>query len=161
MDDFEKFLPHVLRYLSYRPRSEHEVKTYLLKKKLSPETIEQILQFLKEKKFLNDSDFVQWWIDQRTRVKPQGKRLIKLELQRKGVSEQVITTILGDTDRKIVGDEELEQLIRKRMQRYTGKSSQELFQKLGQFLLRRGFTYDEIKPTLTRILQKEYNIGTD
>ena len=167
MDLFGKLYARSLRYLSYRPRSVHEVKTSLPKaaksKSLAHENIdnamiESVLARLQEQKFLDDNEFAKWWIDQRNRVKPTGERLLKMELKQKGIDAEIVDEqIKGDKEKMSNEISPLEALIQRRIGRYKGLPEKEVYQKLGQFLMRRGFGYGEIKPELTKFLKKEYN----
>ncbi len=157
MDSFEKFYPLAIRYITIRPRSEHELRMYFAKKKVSPEIAEKIIDRLKQQKFLDDKAFAAWWIDQRIRVKQSSMRIIQMELKQKGIGKEMIEEILKDKDTKEVERESIEKLLEKKMRRSASLSKEEAYKKLGQFLQRRGFGYAEIKPELTKFLEKEYN----
>ena len=102
MDDFEKFYKAAIRFLSFRPRSEKEMRDYLTRKlskaksssagKKSAEEplITRIIESLKRDKFINDEEFVRWWVEQRMLLKPKAWRVIKYELKQKGLSEELI-----------------------------------------------------------------------
>ncbi len=152
MDEFEKFYNTALRFLSYRPRSEKEVRDALQKKKASIEVIEKIISRLKEHKFLNDADFVQWWVESRTRFKPRGIKLIILELKQKGISEDLINSIIHDSLFMIQSDlEQAKKLAEKKIEKYKGLTKNELYQKLGGFLARRGFNYETVKKVIDEV----------
>ncbi len=154
--DFEKFYDKALRFLSYRPRSEKEVRENLQKKKASDSIIQLVIKKLKEQKFLNDDEFTKWWIEQRTLVKPSGKRLIKIELKKKGIDKELIDEIF-DGFENIVHDE-LEmarKLVERKINKYKGLDRQKIYQRLGGFLSRRGFDYDTIKKAIDEFISKE------
>src|SRR3989344_5237128 len=90
MDELDKFYNSSLRFLSYRPRSEKEVRDRLKSKKATPEIIEKIITKLKEKKFINDEEFTKLWIESRLRFKPRSLRLIEVELRQKGIGEELM-----------------------------------------------------------------------
>lgn len=147
--DFDKFYDKALRFLSYRPRSEKEVRDNLLKKKASNSLIDLIIKKLKEQKFLNDAEFTKWWIEQRTSIKPTGKRLIKVELKKKGIDKDLIEEMF-DSVEDIVHDE-LEmarKLVQRKINKYKGLERKKICQRLGGFLSRRGFDYDTIKKVI-------------
>src|SRR5260221_1827517 len=100
MDEY--WVARSLRFLQIRRRSEKEIVEYLTKKKVPEKTIADVLQFLKEKKYVNDTEFARWWIDQRTRVKPKGKRFIAIELQQKGVSKDIVDAAFVNEDEPAV-----------------------------------------------------------
>lgn len=161
MDQFQKFYDRALRFLSFRPRSEKEIVEYLKRPRgrkkttVEPQTIAKILNKLKEHNFINDEEFTKWWVEQRTGAKPKGFRLIKIELQQKGVNRETIEKILGDYDTKIVSAEGARRLLVKVLPRYSKIPRLERQQKLGQFLLRRGFDWDTVKEAIDEILKKE------
>ena len=142
MDEvFDRYYNLTLRFLSFRPRSEKEVKDYLEKKfRKSPNEnlVSLILKKLKEKNFLNDLEFAKWWIENRKK----GIRLIKLELFGKGISKETIEEACSMFD--IVGKENrlLEKLI--------DKKKNLTYEKLIAYLLRRGFDYDTIRGALKK-----------
>lgn len=79
------------RYISFRPRSEKEIRDYLakvLKRRhaIAPRLIDKVIQKLRELGYVDDGKFAKWWVDQRSSFKPKGKRLIAQELKQKGIS---------------------------------------------------------------------------
>ncbi len=154
MDLFQKFYDRALRFLSYRPRSQKEITDFLAKKKVAPIVVTKILQKLKQQDLVNDQEFAKWWIEQRTRFRPRGVRVIKLELRQKGISSELIEKILSNGDIKILSEEAVKKLIIKKIARYQGLPKRELYQKLSQFLLRRGFDWDEVKKVVDQVLPR-------
>lgn len=176
MDEFEKFYNASLRFLSYRPRSEKEIRDKLqkfkIKKTATTETqkkierqnfsgsenfsasvvarealiIEAVIAKLKEQNFINDEEFVKWWVEQRTTFKPKSLRVIKLELWQKGIPKEIIDKIISNDL------EQAKKLVKNRVARYKGLPKEEIYQKLGSFLARRGFDYDMIKQSIDEVL---------
>ncbi len=95
----------VMNFLSYRPRSEKEVRDYLIKAisknekvkwseaKESPLT-DLIIVKLKKYELINDKEFAKWWIDSRTRSKQKSRAVIMMELVRKGISKEKVELLL-------------------------------------------------------------------
>ncbi len=154
MDSFEKYFTISLRFLSYRPRSEKEVRDNLIKKKADLQLIEKIIQDLKKRKFLNDLDFAIWWVEQRSKVKSQGKRLISLELQRKGITKDIIEEVFSTAEEAVPEIEKAQKIVEKKISKYKGLPRHEIYQKLGGMLARRGFDFDTIKHAIDEVLQK-------
>ena len=145
MGEFEKFYNKALRFLSYRPRSEKEIRDKLLGKKASEEIINKVISRLKENNFLNDEEFVKWWIEQRANFKPRSLKLIKMELRQKGIDKDLIDQIIDDLSLTIDDLETAKKLINKRLSRYKKLSREEKFQKIARYLSSKGFSYDIIK----------------
>jgi regulatory protein len=159
MDEFEKYRNNALRFLSFRPRSEKEVRENLVKKKAPPEVVERIILSLKEHKFINDNDFASWFIEQRLRFKPKSIRLITVELQQKGIKREIIEQAFIDLqkdDSRDVSSNDLDsaiQLVEKRIAKYKHLDKQDVYNKLGSYLARRGFGWDTIKKSIDDVLK--------
>lgn len=170
MSDFEKLYNIALRFLSYRPRSEKEIRDKLLRKKAPKEIIEKIIEKLKEKKFINDEEFGRWWIENRLRFKPQGIRLTELELRNKGIDKELIDRIIHNSSIRQAQDdpentegsefiiqsdlEQAKKLVEKKIVRFKGLSRKEIYQKVGRFLAPKGFDWDTIKQSIDEVLLK-------
>jgi len=164
----DKFYNFTLRFLSYRPRSEKEVRDKLKTKQVEPQIIEKIIAKLKEKKFLNDEEFARGWIENRIRFKPRSLRLIKIELKQKGIVEDIIDKMIKDKARLpspdgeanggqglMINDlESAKKLVQKKIGKFKNLSKQEIYQKLGRFLASKGFNWDTIKKAIDEILGK-------
>ncbi|MBI2613713.1 MAG: regulatory protein RecX [Candidatus Levybacteria bacterium] len=156
----DKFYNLALRFLSYRPRSEKEVRDRLKFKiqnskvkntTQNSKVIDEIIQKLKEKKFINDEKFAKWFVESRIRFKPRSLRLIKMELKQKGIDLETINnlqlTINSDLD-------QAKKLAQERIERFKDLSKEEIYQKLGRFLASKGFNWDTIKKTIDETLKK-------
>lgn len=154
MDDFEKFYNRTLRFLSYRPRSEKEIKDFLKKKKVSEATSKKIIQKLKELNLVNDKEFAKWWVEQRTHFRPRGIRVIKMELRQKGIEQDLIEKIISNDQFLISNKEAARKLVEKRVERLRGLPKEEIYKKLSEFLLRRGFPWEMVKNTVDEVTRK-------
>ena len=153
MDEFGKFYNASLRFLSYRPRSEKEIRENLLRKKAPGLIIEKIISKLKEQRFLNDKEFAKWWIEQRTNVSKKSLRVIKMELLQKGINRDIIEEMMHDITVTIQSDfDRAKELVQKKIKKYEGFKRQEIYQKLGGFLGRRGFDWETIKKSIDEVL---------
>jgi regulatory protein len=130
-------------YLKFRPRTKKEVEDYLNKKAkkyfFTPEIIEKALLELEEKKFINDREFVTWFIEQRNNGKPKGQPVLTGELLRLGINKDLIDEYfsINEVDELSLAKQALQK-----------KPSLTDYQKAFNFLLRRGFGYEVIKITL-------------
>lgn len=155
MDEFEKFYNKALKFLSYRPRSEKEIRDKLIGKKAPLEIIEKIIVKLKEHNFINDEEFAKWWIEQRTNFKKISLRFIRMELRQRGINDEIIESKFSDLKHEIVSDlDRAKQLVKVKIEKLKGLSRQEVYKKLGGFLARRGFDWDTIKQSIDESLKK-------
>lgn len=158
---FDKYYNLALRYLSFRPRSEKEIRDYLRKKKVQESLVEIIITKLKEQKFLNDEEFARIWIESRMRFKPRSMKLIKIELSQKGVPKEIIEAIIQNSEfplheaNRIQNDEAMvRKLIEKKIGKYKNLPRQEVYRKLGRVLVQKGFGWDTIKRGIDEFLKK-------
>lgn len=157
MGDFERFYNKALEFLSYRPRSEKEVRDKLKTKKVEPSTIDKIIAKLIDKKFINDEEFAKMFLENRLRFKPRSMRLIKLELKQKGIDPETIDKMINDEGLMINDLESAKKLVEKKMGRFRNKfgmTREEKYQKLGRFLASKGFNWDTIKKAIDEVLAK-------
>jgi len=150
----DKFYNKALEFLSYRPRSEKEVRDKLKAKQVEPHIIEKIIIKLKEKRFLNDEEFAKGWIENRNRFKPRSLRLIKIELKQKGITQDIIEKTINDKELMINDLDSAKELVEKKMKRFKDLPKQEIYQRLGRFLASKGFNWDTIKKAIDEILNK-------
>lgn len=148
-DIYRKYLESAVRFLGYRPRSEKEIRDNLVKKKASYEIIEKVIAWLKEKKFINDEEFAKWWIEHRARYRPKAMRVIEMELKQKGIGKEIIEIVKKRDDLETESETELaKKIVSKKILRYKNMEKQELYQKLGGLLARKGFDWETIKACL-------------
>ncbi len=146
---FEKGKNYALYLLNYRDWSKSEMAKKLEKKQYPENIIEEILQFLEEKKLINDRKFSKEWI-RKSIKKGLAPSRIKYELKNKGVNEEIIKEVVSQIFPSI--DEEkmaLELLYRKKYLPFrNGLSKKEKlkqFSKIHRFLSNHGFSYSIIK----------------
>lgn len=148
VDLFGKCLEAALHLLSYRPRSEAEIRQRLYRR-FEKETIDRVVLHLQERQIVDDAAFARFWTENRESFSPRSKRLLKMELRRKGIDSEVVDEVLGGVD-----DEESAYRAAQRKGHNLGKDYETFRQKLGAFLGRRGFSYDVINRTIERLWQE-------
>ena len=82
-----------LNYLSYRPRSEFEMRQYLKRQSsnIDEQEIESIIESLKNYRYINDQTFAEWYVRQRREMgRRYGAYRITQELFQKGISKELI-----------------------------------------------------------------------
>lgn len=83
--------------LAKRPCSENEIRQKLLRRKFIPDVTELVIYKLKKEHLLNDHDFCEQWVRYRTGCK-YGPRVIRTELRMKGISDDIILSVLEKLD---------------------------------------------------------------
>lgn len=151
-NEYLKFYDHALKFLSYRPRSEKELRDWFRRKEVGEETQKMITDKLKHLGFLNDEEFAKWWIEQRTSFRPSGARLLKMELKQKGISDEIMAKWLDGYMAQGNEKELIKKVVEKKLKSLKHLKEPELKQKLFQALARRGFSWEIIKEVLGEVL---------
>lgn len=86
-----------LRFVSYRSRSEGEVRRRL-SRRFSTDDVERAVSYLKERDLLNDLDFAIQWRRDRESHRPRSNRIVRFELLRLGVGRDVVEEALEGYD---------------------------------------------------------------
>jgi len=153
-DARERAVQQALLFLSYRARSESEIRQNLRKHEMPEEVIEETLARLRQDGLANDGQFAQAWVENRSAFRPRSRRLLAMELRQKGLNDEAVSSALEDVD-----DEPLAyEAAKKRAPRLKDLEWADFRKKLSEFLARRGFSYSVIAPVVTRIwneLQKD------
>ncbi|MBR3377955.1 RecX family transcriptional regulator [Candidatus Saccharibacteria bacterium] len=161
--DFGKFYARALEYALMRPRSAKEIRDYLKRKTLDRKVrvknqktgeyqtkvktgydaslIEPVFKRLEERGYIDDYRFASLWLENRNVSKGTSIKKLRLELQQKGISAQVIDEVLAYTSRD--DRAELRKVIARKAKKYPDE------QKLIQYLLRQGFNYSDISDELS------------
>ena len=135
-EETEKANTIARRFISYRPRSESELRKRLLKTFSSEVTSKSIAQMYRDG-LLDDSRFAQMWVDSRQQSRPKSRKAIKQELISKGISEH-------NAEQAISEIHDLENAwicVKKKVRSLTGLEKEEFSKKLEGHLQRRGFNF--------------------
>ena len=149
-DHFHRCLNAALRYLSYRPRSEFELKERLHQRGFDGDSVEAVLARLREQELVDDVAFAQFWKDNRESFSPRSQRLTRLELRRKGVAEETIAQVVGVID----DDDSAYRAALSKAHSLSMSDYHSFRHRLAGYLKRRGFSYGVINHTVERVWQK-------
>jgi len=156
-DLFQRCLGAAFHFLSYRPRSEAELRGRLKRRGFDGDNVAAVLARLKEQGLVDDLAFAQFWKDNRESFRPRSQWLTRLELRQKGVAEDIIDRVAAQVDDE---DSAYRAAIAK-ARRLPTADYDGFRRRLGQYLKRRGFGYGLIKPTVERVWQERQGVGMD
>ncbi len=147
-----------LRFLAVRPRSQVEVRRNLQAyrprdgRRLSSSQIEWIIAKLLEWQYLDDREFVRFWVEQRNRFRPVAPRALRYELRQKGVDDSVAQAIIDELSDATSA---CEAAARSRLYRWREETNPAHFRRnMGSFLQRRGFDWEVARDVIERIWQE-------
>ena len=131
-----------LYHLSFKARTEKEVRDYLVKYEIDDKTIPQVIQALKEENWINDRQYAYSIINANQLSGDKGPYLLTQKLSQKGVAKSTIEDVLKDFDHTEVAQRVAEKLLKK----HTGKlPARALQDKIIQNLTNKGFSYADAK----------------
>lgn len=146
-NEFQKLFDKTLRLISFRPRSEKEIRSYLKRKKTRPKIVDELVKKLKKLKQIDDREFAQWWIEQRSTFRPRGRFGLMMELRQKGVDKEIIEKTIGQLNELPLATK----IAQKKLRTYKNLPREEFYQKMSAYLARRGFSWETIKKVVKKI----------
>ena len=147
-DESEITYQKALHFLSYRPRSSAEVRQNLSKRGISESLIEETLNRLQSTGLVDDEAFARAWVENRNTFRPRGKPALRMELRKKGLSNEIVQSVL---DAQVDEAALAFATARKYARRLAGLEWPEFRQKLSGFLARRGFSYTTLAPVVSEV----------
>ena len=131
-----------LYHLSFKARTEKEVREYLKKYDIEDTIASQVIANLKDENWINDHQYAYSIINANQLSGDKGPYLLSQKLAQKGVPKSTIENVLKDFDFTEVAQRVAEKLLKK----YTGKlPARALQEKIIQNLTNKGFSYSDAK----------------
>ncbi len=155
------------RYLATRPRTRWELERRLRKAAAEQAVIDSTLKRLASLGYVDDAAFAAWWSEQRDRHAPRGRRLLEAELRQHGVPRDVIEALReADAGAEPPSDVAAERLPETEEERAQIALDRHLrgrplprdaaaLQRVGMFLVRRGFDPETVRRTLRAAVEAE------
>ncbi len=142
-------------YLGRRLHSYNELKLKLLRKKYDMDLICEVLDHLKEKKFLDDYEFGKRYAEEKVRLKSWGKNKIKSELFKKGVPASIVDRIVNEEDLSSLDN--AMGLAEKKLRILSSRNYEKriLSSKLYNYLASKGYEYDVIREVLRKLIDND------
>ena len=131
-----------LYHLSFKARTEKEVREYLKKYDLDEKIINPVIANLKEDNWINDRQYAYSIINANQLSGDKGPYVLAQKLSQKGIAKSTIEEVLKDFDFSEVAQRVSEKLLKK----YNGKlPARALQDKIIQNLTNKGFSYSDAK----------------
>jgi regulatory protein len=132
-----------LRLLSHRARSESEMRTRLKMRGFEPGAVDDEIERLRSAGLLNDAAFAHAWVEDRKRLAPRGRRMLRYELLGRGIDPKSVDLATDSID-----DESTALALARERARGSALETWESFvTKVGGFLRRRGFDWEVVNRT--------------
>jgi len=141
-----------LALLSFRPRTEVELRRRLKEKEFPKDVIEECVAGLGKLGLVDDSAFAATFVRDRVRLKPKGRRMLAQELRTKGVdmdtAHEVIDEVLANAE---VSETDLAREAAAKWSPKKGEERNKARQRFYAFMARRGFGGDAIREVMDEV----------
>ncbi|WP_186819809.1 RecX family transcriptional regulator, partial [Bacillus tropicus] len=94
-DDVKKAFNRAVEFLSYRMRSEKEVRDHLKKKETPDMVISEVIHKLYDYRYLNDKEFAEAYASTHKKTNGKGPDVLFRELKAKGIDDDTIKETLS------------------------------------------------------------------
>ena len=142
IEEFDKQKTKVLKYIIFKKRTEYEVRQKF-QKTVEKDLLEDIIQDLKENKYINDKDYIDRAVNEFMAINTLSIKHIKYKLYSKGVNKNLIEEYIENNK------EELEEYERNNVEKIViRKSNTAEIEKIKNFLKSKGYKEDNIRNAL-------------
>lgn len=140
---YDKYKTKVLKYVIYKKRSENEIRVKF-QKEIDEDMLEDIIQDLKENQYISDEKYIERAVNEFIALKNLSLKQIKYKLQSKGIGASLIEDYFQEHN------DDLKEYEIKSANNIITKKYDQPAEEIIQFLLKKGFEYDNVKEALER-----------
>lgn len=142
LEEFDKQKTKILKYILYKKRTEQEVRSKF-SSTMDENMLEDIIEYLKEAKYINDNEFIEKTINNFIALKNLSIKEIQYKLMSKGLKKKDIEDYISENR------EELEQYEIKSAENILYKKSISMEQdEIKQYLIKKGYKTENINKAI-------------
>lgn len=142
IEEFDKEKTRILKYILYKKRTEQEIRRKY-SKEIEENLLEDIIEYLKEAKYINDNDYIERTINNFMILKNLSIKEIQYKLQAKGLTKNQIEDYFSENR------EELEEYEVKSAGNIIYKKSASMeTEEIKQYLLKKGYKSESINKAI-------------
>jgi regulatory protein len=123
------------------------MRKYLEKKGFSPSSVGAVLLSLREQGLLNDVAFAEFWKTNRESFSPRSQAMLRSELRRKGIAQDIIAEVIQEVDEEASAYEAAQ----KRARRFATSDYDSFRRGVAAFLRQRGFNHEVAQQTINHL----------
>ncbi len=135
----EKAKNAAFRLLGARAYSCAEMRERLRRRGFQDPVVEQTLDELRRLKLVDDRDYALRFVQERMRIRPAGRGLLRHELKKRGIDPATAEDVLDETFEGVDPEVVALDLLRSRRRHYDGVDRRKALSRMYGFLGRRGF----------------------
>ncbi len=148
-NSYSEAFSKALGYVSKALKTKRQVKDYLLKKGYEESIVWQVIDKLKEYKYVDDVEYSKRYIESFSSA--QGKRLVEYKLMTKGIRKEDIALAYEELSVNYV--ESAVTVAKKHMK--NKEKTKENILKTYRYLIGKGFSYDEAQSAISTFSEEE------
>lgn len=155
-ESYYKAYQRTLNYLTYSLRSEKQIRDYL-KKHDAEQYSERMIEHFKRLKLIDDLNYAESYVRTMANVNQKGPQNVAMELKQKGISDADILTAMEEYSYE-QQFENAQALAKKRWSRTKNDSQVEGIQKVKQYLVNKGYSFeiaDEVLAQMDTTIDEE------
>ena len=138
VEDFDKEKTRVMKYIVFKKRTEHEVRTKFANT-IEENMLEDIIEYLKEAKYLDDMEYIEKAINNFKILKNLSLKEVKYKLLAKGLNKNDIEDYFYEHK------DELEKYEQQSVRNIFYKKQKDMEQdEIKNYLLKKGYSIDNI-----------------
>jgi regulatory protein len=147
------------RYLGRRQHSTSELRIKLKQKGYETELINQVLDDLKQKNYLDDTKFAEMFVEEKIKLKLWGEQKLRSELIKRGIKSEIISDVIRN---KVSEQDKLSYAMILASKKYETLRNRNvdkdvIKRKLITFLNSCGYNYDVIKEVCDELIIEDDN----
>lgn len=150
-DDYRRAINQAVMYLSYKKRTEKEIRDYLKKDDIPDDTISSVIQYCYDNGYINHHDYALSLMNTMINTTDKGPDVYRQKLFEKGIEKEIIDDYYARYA-DAMDEDRLMKLIQKQMDKHAKKSAQKIAeQKTLQTLVQKGYNLNIIMPYMQSV----------
>ncbi len=137
VEDFDKLKQKILKYVFYKKRTEQEIRVKFQNEE--SDILEDMIEFLKEEKYIDDADYINRSINEFMSLKNLSLKEIKYKLYQKGIDKNLLEDYFNENYETLFNYE-----INSAKNLYKKKSRDMDEEDIKNFLYKKGYTSESI-----------------
>lgn len=124
--------------LAVRDRSRYELLDALARRRFPEEVAREVVDGLEREGLVDDERFARAWVESRGRTKGLAQSVLRLELRRKGIADDIVDAVMADVD----PDSERQaahRLVQRKLRSVQGLDQSVQVRRLTSMLARKGY----------------------
>ena len=151
MSHFKDSCSYVTKLLAQYPRTVLEIKNKLIKKGYKEEIINETIKFFIENKLLSDEEYAQLFLENQIKYRPAGRIMCRNKMIKRGLDRDLVERTLSENFSESTEEKLAYKLAKSKKIFFRNKTREEKFNKIGQYLNRKGFSENIIWQTLEEL----------